>query len=236
MSGIGLDATTPGGGAPTTGQLAVDQQRNQMLAALSKALSTLVAIWTGGGTITGDLSVTGNLSAGGNLAVTGNAVITGNESVTGTLTPNSVKGIVGTTTNDNAQAGSNGEYIESVVNSGSAIAITTNISKTVTSIALSAGDWDVRAYIAFFGNAATTVTTLEGSISLVNNTADSSPGRRADQYYGGATVFAITTVHFNSGFTRISIASPTTVYLIASAVFATNTCSAFGMIGARRIR
>ncbi len=218
MSGTGIpqggpalpgDLQTPLGINPNTGGIAVDQQRNQMLASIAKFLS----VWVSGGTITGNLAVTG------------------------TITPNSVKGIVGTITNDNAQAGSVGEEIESSIASGSAVSLINITSKTITSIALSSGDWNVWAYAGFTGGATTVVTALEGSISLVNNTTDNTPGRRADMFFpGGATVFNTLSPQFACGQTRISIAAPTTIYLVANAAFTTSTCSGFGLIGARRVR
>src|ERR1700716_2012808 len=66
-----------------------------------------------------------------------------------------------------ATAGNVGEYIESVVVSGSAVALTTGVDKTITSISLTAGDWDIDA-VANFGPAATTnITQLMGSVSSV---------------------------------------------------------------------
>src|SRR4029077_4886616 len=51
--------------------------------------------------------------------------------------------LLGTATNDNATAGNVGEYIESVIPAGAAIAITSATNTNLTSISLTAGDWDV---------------------------------------------------------------------------------------------
>jgi len=74
------------------------------------------------------------------FAVTGAVTISGTLGVTGTITPGQTTGIVGTTTNNNAQAGSVGEYIESVIASGSSVSLTTSVMVNMTSISLTAGD------------------------------------------------------------------------------------------------
>ncbi len=64
-----------------------------------------------------------------------------------------VSATLGTTTNDNAANGDVGEYVEASVTSGSGgISLTTGNAKTVTSISLTAGDWDVTSLISFFGD------------------------------------------------------------------------------------
>src|SRR5690349_16625741 len=54
-----------------------------------------------------------------------------------------ITSLAGTATNDDAAAGKIGEYIESEVLSGSAVSLTTNTAANITSISLTAGDWDV---------------------------------------------------------------------------------------------
>lgn len=145
--------------------------------------------------------------------------------------------LVGTNTNDNAAAGDIGEEMEGVVASGAATALTTVTAKSVTSITLTPGDWDVWAYAGFTGNAATTVNYVIGSISTTNNTLDQTRSRWASKEPMGATLFAtLANVQFACGEDRFSVSTNTVVYLIAEASFATNTCSAFGTIIARRRR
>ena len=89
------------------------------------------------------------------------------------------KSLVGTTTNDSAAAGHVGEYIQSVIVSGSAVALTSTTPANLTSISLTAGDWVVDAVFQFTGNAATTVTYLIGSISTTSATLDNTAGAAA---------------------------------------------------------
>lgn len=150
-------------------------------------------------------------------------------------TPTIAQGnLIGTTTNDNAAAGSVGEYLSATLASGSATALTTATPKTVISVSLTAGDWDVSGQVRLTTGAATTTTAISCSISQTNNTmsSDTDPS-----FYQIQASFA--TNAFNSlpaGATRISLASTTTVYLVVNATFATSTCSAYGTIRARRIR
>jgi hypothetical protein len=142
----------------------------------------------------------------------------------------------GETSTGSAAAGEIGEYIESILAVGSATALTTGVSKNVTNISLTAGDWDVSATIGFTGGGTTTVNTLFGSVSLTTATLDQSAGRSAINFYNNATVFANTNVLHSTGPLRFSLGSTTTVYLVANGSFATSTASAFGIISARRAR
>jgi len=58
-------------------------------------------------------------------------------------------GILGTTTNNNASAGYVGEFVSSEVLIGSAVSISANTATDLTSISLTAGDWDVWANVGF---------------------------------------------------------------------------------------
>jgi hypothetical protein len=142
--------------------------------------------------------------------------------------------IIGTTTTDAAAAGSIGEYIESILVAGSATALTTNVAKTVTSISLTAGDWDVTGHVAFGSAATTSFTIVAGSLSTVDNTTTSTLGRW-NQTVSAAFVPNTIPVSTVFGPSRFSLGSTTTVYLVAFATFTVSTASAYGIIRARRI-
>ena len=115
--------------------------------------------------------------------------------------------LVGTTTNDNAAAGSVGQLIESTISVGSAVSITSTVGKTITSISLTAGDWDVWGNIGFIP--ASTMTKLTSSISLVDNTDGAAPAS------GGFTQLQLSfpsalPQEIPAGTTRISVATTTT--------------------------
>lgn len=140
----------------------------------------------------------------------------------------------GTATNDNAAAGKVGEIIESTVLAGSAVSLTTNVQTTVTSISLTAGDWDVWGNIIYSAGGSTVTTLAIGAISTVAATLPTAPaGGGYGLWIGSVTGIAPGVI---AGKRRISIASTTTVYLIAYTNFTTSTLAAYGYIGARRAR
>lgn len=146
----------------------------------------------------------------------------------------STSGIIGTTTNDNAAAGSVGEYKEASLSAGLATSLTTGTAKTVVSVSLEAGDWDVSGVVYFTTGGTTSTTAVSCGTSIVNNTFPSDPDPSIYQY-NGATV----TNHFfriPAGTKRYSLASTTTVYLVTSSNFTVSTTTAYGVISARRVR
>lgn len=144
-------------------------------------------------------------------------------------------GIIGSTTNDSAAAGSVGEYVSSTIASGSAVSLTTNVAADITSISLTAGDWDVWIDGSFGGDAATTIQVLAAYVSTTSATIDLTPGRRGAFTYNGANILNLNPV-VQVGPVRLSVASPTTVYFVVNQAFSGGTCTAFGIIQARRRR
>jgi hypothetical protein len=144
--------------------------------------------------------------------------------------------IAGTATNDSASAGNIGEYFSSTVASGSAVALTSNTSLTVTSISLTAGDWDVSADIAFVIAGTTVVFELVAGVALVpNNVNLLTPGNFTSIPYPATTV-ANGRASIPVAPIRYSLSATTTIYVSAQASFATSTCSAYGILRARRVR
>lgn len=155
-------------------------------------------------------------------------------SATSTITPSQTAGIVGTTTNNNANAGSVGEYLESTVVEASAISLTSATAANVTSITLTAGDWDVFGLV----NVRNSGTAGTQHIGAVNTTSATLPG--ADSFKMVGLPFSEAA---SSGFcgivipmTRYLVSGTTTVYLIAYVSFPSGTETAWGKIYARRVR
>jgi len=152
----------------------------------------------------------------------------------------SATGIIGTTTNNNADAGSVGEVISSSVAVGSAVSITTAATatsgKTVTSISLTAGDWDVFGSVGINRAAGTNFTVIAGGISTTNNELNALYEEQILFNYGAGGSVPLNTQTFPLFTTRVSIASTTTYYLIAYAQFTVNTATGYGRITARRMR
>ena len=165
-----------------------------------------------------------NVGTGGTIGGTGYAV-TGQ--------------IPGTATNDNAAAGDVGEYMESSVLVGSATSVSNATAKTITSLNLTAGDWDVSGNIHYLGATTTTFTQVICDLSSANNTLQNSDPQTFNQL-GLAGIVASgtsgTPVAVQCPTFRVSLASAATEYLIAFSQFGTSTMTAFGSIRARRVR
>jgi hypothetical protein len=151
-----------------------------------------------------------------------------------TFTP-TTGGIVGTTTNDNADAGKVGELIESTVLVASAVSLTNATPADVTSISLTAGDWNVWGNIWTAPAAGTTTSLCTVWISTTSATPSTAPGAGAKASYPYA-VAADGVSGLPVGTIRLSLAAPTTVYLSVTCSFAVSTMKAYGYIGARRFR
>ncbi len=140
----------------------------------------------------------------------------------------------GTNTNDSASAGFLGEYISSTVLAGSAVSLTDSTPANVTSISLTAGDWDVCGNIATAQVGGPTTTALVGWISTTSASLPTAPNAGAEVIWRGSTT---STLIQPVGCTRQSLSGTTTVYLSIEAFFTGGTSlSGYGFIGARRAR
>jgi hypothetical protein len=144
-----------------------------------------------------------------------------------TFTPTS--GIVGVTTNSSAAAGIVGEYVTAT---GSSTGLTTTTSTTLTSVSLTAGDWDVQAVISYVAAAGTTATALVTGTS----TGTTSTFPTSHSLAGVSIGSGIGAVNIAGPVTRYSLSSTTTVNAIGLAIFSGGTLSATGFIRARRVR
>lgn len=145
-------------------------------------------------------------------------------------------GLVGTTAAGNAPAGNIGEVISAEVAFNAALALTTLTWRNVTSISLTAGDWDVWGSVAFYSSTGTTTISRQaGSIGTTSAAPDLSPA-------GGAYVDIAAAMGTGLGASlpvgqrRINVSTTTTVYLMAFATFGVSTLGAYGGIYARRRR
>jgi hypothetical protein len=150
-----------------------------------------------------------------------------------------------TQTNDSAAAGKVGEFITSNIVVGSAVALTTGTAANVTSVSLTAGDWDVCGEVDLSTAATTNVTGVSSAISSVSATLPTPPNATAPMGGGGMSfvrmggfVPSTSTIGFclPTGTIRVSLSTTTTIFLIGFANFTVSTISAYGHIGARRVR
>lgn len=146
----------------------------------------------------------------------------------------------GTSTNDSANAGNVGEYISSSIASGSAVTLASGSASPITSIVLTAGDWEVTGAAIYVEASTTSVTSfVQGSTSAAN--CLTSPVIPPDNQYTSfeidASILApVVNPAWNIPTTRYSVAVPTTVCLMVKPTFTASTLKGYGLIQARRMR
>lgn len=139
-------------------------------------------------------------------------------------------GQIGTTAADNASSGIVGEVISSNIASGSPVSCSTNTPRNLTSISLTAGDWDV--YMN--ANAISSANVMSAIECGINTTSATFPD--------ASNTFTI--VHNTSAVTqlsgyvrsRINVSITTTVYGVVQVNFTSGTATASGNLFARRAR
>jgi hypothetical protein len=142
-------------------------------------------------------------------------------------------GIIGTTTNDNTGSGKVGEFVSSVIASGSATTMTSNTATDMTSISLTAGDWDIWGNIAF-PTLGTGPSSIFGWISSTSATTPDASLRN------GVNFSVVPSFAANNGFSvpqlRFSLSGTTTIYITGLIGNSSGNGSACGAIYARRVR
>jgi hypothetical protein len=148
---------------------------------------------------------------------------------TGNFTPSQTNGIVGTTTNNNANAGSVGEY---ATNSTVGTSLTANTTANATSASLGAGDWDVQCSAVFNPGASTTVQVIQVGVNSTSATlpALGALAELAVSFASGSGQILVSPV------VRQSLSATTTVYCPVQATFGVSTMTVNGFIRARRVR
>jgi len=137
--------------------------------------------------------------------------------------------IPGTSTNDNASAGNVGQFI---TGSAGGVSLTNSTPANITSISLTAGDWDV--WGIFSGAATGNITTWLGSVSSTSGTAGGlgTLGTALLETPASSGTQSV----IPTGTARFSLSTTTTIYLVGQCNFSTGTCTGAGTIGARRVR
>lgn len=140
--------------------------------------------------------------------------------------------IQGVASNANASAGNVGEYITSNIPNGSAVSLTNGTAQNITSISVTAGDWDIFGNVTGFIAGVTNPDFIAWT-SLTSATLPNASNYVAQYLFG-------TTISAQQGlcvpYLRVSVSSTTTVYLSAYSDFTVGTVTACGSIFARRVR
>lgn len=157
--------------------------------------------------------------------------------VNGTAKFGTTNAIVGTATNNSATAGNIGEEITSTVSTYTNYT-TTATYQAITSITLTAGDWDLSAFFTYSANSAT-ITAGSNAIFVVSTTTASAAGSTEGlniAYVPQAALLG--TSFFSDAITpfRVSLSGSTTYYLNTQATFTLGNPQYVGTIRARRMR
>lgn len=155
--------------------------------------------------------------------------------VVGNIAASGAWNILGTNTNDSASAGYYGEAITSSQLTFTNYT-TSGTPQNITSISLTAGDWDVVILVVYKANGATLGVNAAFNAAISQNTASytgTSYGLTRLEQERSATSAA-----FSHGFlaARVTLSATTTVYLVSDATFTAGNPQFTGNITARRAR
>lgn len=143
----------------------------------------------------------------------------------------------GTATNDNATSGNFGEEVISNILVGSAVSLTTATGTNITSLSLTAGDWDVSVLAYFLGGATTNVVNFYAELNAASGTMTfASPNFAGFAFGTSGIVPGASTLTCTIAPKRYSLSGTTTVYFNVYSSFSISTMSAYGIIRARRVR
>jgi hypothetical protein len=184
---------------------------------------------TGSGTVTGPGTSTVN-----NVAIWNgtNGVPLANSSVPVSALPTSIGNLPGVVTNSNATTGNVGEYVSSTATVGS---VTSGAFANVTSMSLTAGDWDVWGNIFSTVSGTTLITSMSGGASLTSGSIPAFPNAGSYFFFQQAGQTGAN-VGGPLGIIRISLSATSTVFLVGISNFSGGTNGYNGFIGARRVR
>jgi hypothetical protein len=147
--------------------------------------------------------------------------------------------LAGTTTNDNASAGNVGEFITASKNLANARQATTNSSTTITSVALTPGDWDCTGIMSQSISSTTTVQALSASLGGTDGVigTQGTDGVTTEQSTEvSAILYGANGRDLRVGPVRESLSGNTTIYLVSGASFLTSQLWTYGDIRCRRAR
>lgn len=149
----------------------------------------------------------------------------------------STDGVIGFTDGSSAPVGSVGEIMYSEVLSSAPTAILTNTIVPLTTISLSAGDWELHGSAGFTGGATTMVKYYHVWIASTTGTEPNSAivnGRSFGTV--GVAIYAQGNfgITIRDGF--LQAAGTTTIYLNVRSIFTISTTSSYGRVWARRVR
>lgn len=234
-SGFAIGRSSPGSSKGQPGLVPLPPSTQQAIISSASGKPTQTGGIMSAGTISG-VSAATTVLGGTGITVTGSiptftvvlqTPVTVANGGTGTA---SAGQLPATATNDSASAGKMGEYISSTILSGSAISITNNVLFNLTTISLTAGDWDIYGNITFSPS-----SSIVSSKAALNTTSVTLPDIAFTNFTGpnGGAGLTFSNVVPSQ---RVSLATTTTIYLVGLANFSAGTSTACGLLWARRAR
>lgn len=120
---------------------------------------------------------------------------------------------------------------------GAAVALLSNATVNVTSLPLTAGDWDVSGEVWFaFAGSPSLVSIIGAGITAASATMPTTPSPNTARNQVNNSNLSAQMQVLPLATTRISLAAPTTIYLVATDNFTGGSSSVYGQINARRAR
>lgn len=156
-----------------------------------------------------------------------------NTVVTGSISASA--GTLGVTTNSNAAAGVVGEYISSVGTGLSSFSGSTGVWTNITSISLTAGDWDVESMVTWSQNGGSAITRNQTAVSVNSGTTTTDQVIGINQVDGSVPTAAYNVSQPIPRY-RLSLSTTTTVYLKGNSSFSVAQPQIGFSITARRVR
>ena len=137
--------------------------------------------------------------------------------------------LAGTTAGAGAPAGIIGQLLTSL---GTATTLTSATAANLTTLSLTAGEWDVSATMLISPAGTTTTTARTVGISTTSATQPTALGSLMTL---GSSLPAGVSETISSPTLRFGLTSTTIIYLVATVTFAISTMQATGFIRARRV-
>lgn len=216
----------------STGTVTVQSSgANTIQAQIGSTTAIYTCILTSG-TTAASWSVTyiNNNSGGSGTVNSGTAGQLGLYSATGTtISGGTLQNVLGVATNSSSAAGYVGEFVTSHIANASAVSISSMTATDMTTLSLTAGDWDVWGNIAFInGNVAS------NSFAWISTTSATIPESSLRGGYNDATNTISPDTSVQAPMVRISISGTTTVYISGYINIASGSWAMAGTLSARR--
>lgn len=138
----------------------------------------------------------------------------------------------GTLKGGQTQAPSAGFLGEQLSATATAVATTNSTPKTITSVSVTAGIWDISGS---FGSQPTGGIGLMSGVAAGISTTDNTLGATLGINYMQLSVAAISTSSFAVPIVRATLTATTTYYLVVNNVYSSTTCPTNAMITATRV-